>query len=283
VTAIGVLSICIASLSLLANCAWGTEFGIFYFMSQTFNSLSQNVKTPAQSPQTTTQPSSAPSTSLSAEQVHAILTRVNALAGNAINQAQLDTLKKALEAPGEQIILPATSTPAVISQINAVNVDSSGTIDLWTANANVTLQPSGSISTIVTSGSGFNVHSSFQANTPFPFQSSDMVPTLILSVLELLLAGYLLTIGILTVRGSAFGGRLHKIYAWVKIILAICGGIAVTWLFSSITGAVQTGVPQTPFILGGIFSALIGIIYPVGLLIALRSRTLRAYYGAAAF
>jgi hypothetical protein len=279
VTAIGILSICIGSLSLLGNCVWGTESAIFYAMSMSGGTLGPVMRVHAGGPATQSSSATQPSR-LTAPQVRAVLARVDALAGNGMNSHQQDALRGVLQSPGQQIIAPGASTAWAVSQVTAANVDGQGSIDLWTRTANVTLDPSGAISTVVTSVNGPNVvtSSSFRSGNPFPFQSSSFLPVIISSFLGILLAAYLLTIGILTLRGSPRGGRLHWIYAWLKIALAICGGISIVVAFNAVTGAAPSNIFLAPAIIGGIFSAAIGVIYPIGLLIALRSRTLRAYY-----
>ena len=99
------------------------------------------------------------------------------------------------------------------------------------------------------------------------------------------LAIYLLIAGILVLRGSLSGSRLHWIYVFVKIPVAIIA-VVVTWILWNLYLATLTTTGQT----GGFGSAAavlamigiaLGVLYPIVLIILLRSRTVRDYYRTA--
>lgn len=104
------------------------------------------------------------------------------------------------------------------------------------------------------------------------------------------LAIYLLTIGILTLRGSPNARRLHQIYAAVKIPLAVAGAVAFAWLMSELAQFLQAsgggGAVASPglstFTTISVTLAGMGTIYPLVLLIVLRRKALRDYFDAGA-
>lgn len=96
-------------------------------------------------------------------------------------------------------------------------------------------------------------------------------------LLSLGLAIYLFVIGIMVLRQSPRGRRLHRIYAFAKIPLALVGGWATWRLWTSFFSGFGPGFSTawTPWIVAITFLAC---LYPIALLIVLQSRTAREYY-----
>lgn len=97
------------------------------------------------------------------------------------------------------------------------------------------------------------------------------------------LAVLLLIAGILILRQHRLGRRFHLIFAWLKILLAISAGLAWGLLWSGILsqGGGPGGSSVRPESAIGIASVILfftGATYPIALIIALRSRTVRDYY-----
>jgi hypothetical protein len=97
------------------------------------------------------------------------------------------------------------------------------------------------------------------------------------------LAAFLLVCGIQAVRSSLSAGRMHMIYALIKIPTVVFGMIAAWWMANSF----MSGLPGTPTGAGspaatcGMSSAVwmaLGLIYPIALLITLRTRSMREYF-----
>jgi hypothetical protein len=105
-------------------------------------------------------------------------------------------------------------------------------------------------------------------------------------VLSLGLAIFLLVAGILTLRDSPSGAKLHRWYAMLKIPQVICATAAGLWLswgvqVTGMSAAVpqqQVAFMQVFVIVLAVIPALIALAYPVALLVVLRSRTVREYY-----
>ncbi len=88
-------------------------------------------------------------------------------------------------------------------------------------------------------------------------------------------AAFLLTVGILTLKNSPQGRRLHFAFAGVKIILF---GVAAYTTYVAYD-AVNSGNNGADSMLEFGFSlAALGLIYPIALLIVLNTRTVREFY-----
>ena len=74
---------------------------------------------------------------------------------------------------------------------------------------------------------------------------------------------------------------MHQIYVWAKIPFCIVGGIAYGWLLSEFVTSMPGFALGNGRMLFGMYAGFFGalsIAYPIGLLIALRSRVVRGYY-----
>lgn len=105
------------------------------------------------------------------------------------------------------------------------------------------------------------------------------------------LAIYLIVIGILVLRHSPKGARLHWAYVWIKILLASAGAFAYAWMMMEMmrsvrqtigagAGGVAFPLPTFVFLFYVVFLWLISCAYPIGLIFTLRGRGVRAYYGS---
>jgi hypothetical protein len=107
------------------------------------------------------------------------------------------------------------------------------------------------------------------------------------NLLSVGLAVLLMVAGILTMRQSPKARRLHYYFAWAKIPLSLLGGAAYGWMMmqfmTPLMSASGTPAPLNPWLFFWIYAAfpvVLGCAYPIGLLIALRSRSVRAYYNS---
>jgi len=119
-----------------------------------------------------------------------------------------------------------------------------------------------------------------------PRDVSTLVLGLTDAILRLALAVLLIVAGILVLRDHRLGRKLHVIWAWVKIPVALLGAI-VYWRTMS---GMFTSMPATPgspvnaqfmdtmMLVGGLFQAALACAYPVGVLIVMKTRTVRDYY-----
>jgi len=96
------------------------------------------------------------------------------------------------------------------------------------------------------------------------------------------LAIYLLVIGILAVRSSRAAGRLHLVYALIKIPLVIFMVIVWSRVMSGVWANMRAGGPRPPpgptDASAGVVWLALGLAYPIAVLIVLRLRSVRDYY-----
>jgi hypothetical protein len=151
-------------------------------------------------------------------------------------------------------------------------------------NSNVIVGPGGTSVSYTTTGPAPPV-----AGNPWSgIHPVAAILSLITSVLGLGLAIYLLVIGVLTLRYSPDGAKLHWRYVWMKIPLVVVATAAGIWVAAgmvrSITASMPPGAMPVPMTLmmsiSTIMGALFSLAYPIGLIAVLRSRTVREYYGS---
>ena len=110
-------------------------------------------------------------------------------------------------------------------------------------------------------------------------------------VVGLALAVFLFVLGILIFRDAPFGRRGHLVWAWLKLPAAALTGWS-TWavtrsMMASFNAAIGPGTPGMAFadamaVWQAVFAAGLACIYPVAILIVMRTRTVKAYYAAGA-
>lgn len=208
-------------------------------------------------------------------EVQQLVARASQLSANSLNQAQVATLTAELSKPDQQMILPKSGS--IVGQLYRVVPDANGNITISAIGGGVTIGPDG---TVVSSWQGLNtaaVMPTFKVNG----YAAALVG--IESLLSIALAIYLFVIGILVLRNSQKGRRLHYWYAGWKIPLSLLSAGANAWLWSSFAQGLP-GAQATPasIVLGvwmGLFSGF-GVAYAIGLLFALRAKTVVAYYSS---
>lgn len=216
-----------------------------------------------------------PTATLTPAQVRTVVSAVKAAATPPLNPAQVKSLQAELSKPNQPLVMSgsATQVPAVLSQ----------------PGGNVTIYFNGG--TVLALGPAGQVISS--GPPPMPkFNISPAVAALVMieAALSAALAVYLLVVGVIVLRGSFMAPRLLRIYAWIKIPLAILAGVGVGTLmyqfYSAIVAmpggaGVATGSPLP--LIGSIYGVVLGVLglaFPIGVLIAVRSRTFRGYFNA---
>jgi hypothetical protein len=102
------------------------------------------------------------------------------------------------------------------------------------------------------------------------------------ALISLGLAIFLLIAGILMLRNSRRSRRMHLIYAWLKIPTVIVAGSAYLWMAQGMFSSMPTSVGGTQAMLAlGIWElvqAAIACAYPIALLIILNRKTTKDYF-----
>jgi hypothetical protein len=224
---------------------------------------------------------------LTPTQVQAVVNQAQSLSGGRMNAAQMAALTTELQNPAQQYIAVGRGASPPVRQVHTVNVQPDGTVQIFTRGGFLSVNPSGQ----VVSSSTFNSAAAFSR---FRIRASASILTIIASALGLALSIYLLVVGILTMRQRPSSRRLHLIYAVLKIPLTVLA--AVGWflcirdLTQSVSGmAAMTPGTTTPSTAASaaagaavfaIIFGLVGLAYPVALLIVMNTPNVRAYYRA---
>jgi hypothetical protein len=204
-----------------------------------------------------------------------VIQQAQSVSSNALNTAQVNALQTLLGAPGQQLVQPGGAQGAVV----AVYPQSNGVVMVqFSDGGSVTVGPQGNVVSMITA----------PVMPMFNFNPVALVLSLAATVASMGLAVFLLVAGIVTLGQSPRGRRLHLIYAGIKIPLEIVACIATVWVARDLMASINPGgagaaMPTLSWILiTGVIPALLGLAYPVGLLIALNARSMREYYGATA-
>lgn len=217
------------------------------------------------------------------QQIQTMLASQGGAQGNKpqLTAAQVKTLKGRFSDPVSGFLAPATDIAGVRRQVNAAIAMPDGSVMIGTQTGNMQIDPSGK----VTSSFTFPNPVAGGAGIGFRVNEVAVLLSMVGAAAGVALAIYLIVIGSLVLRQHPKGGRLHAIYAWLKIPLAIGCAIAWVWMFSSFAGSVAGGTNTAPMWRGrmtfaAIAIAVLGCAYPIGLLLALRSQSVRNYYNS---
>jgi hypothetical protein len=170
-------------------------------------------------------------------------------------------------------------------QIDSVRTGADGSLSVschhGSTFSSVNCQPNGTIgqSSISTSGMG---PGAMPRIDPLAGKTA-----LALTGAQFLLAIFLLIAGILTLKNSPGGGKLHWIYLGLKIPIAIGSAAATVWMWSTLmrsitvtTGTAAAGRMMSSAMSMGIIPVAIGCLYPVALIFLLMSGSARRYYAS---
>jgi hypothetical protein len=213
---------------------------------------------------------------LSDSQVQAILAIAQQLRKpGTLTAQQLATLQTALEAEGQQYVAPSPTLSGATAQLMGVADVGAGGVLVQFNQGMMQIDKQGKIT------SSFN-YNSFGGAGPMaglgPTFGRLMLLTAVGAVIGLALAVLLLAAGIVTLTQSQLGRRLHLIYAWVKIPVAMVTAVASAWAVQGYFAAMPGGSPGPVTLVMMVGAILLGCAYPVALLIVYRTKTMREYY-----
>jgi hypothetical protein len=219
---------------------------------------------------------------LTPAQVKAIIEKAEAQAGQALPAAMKSKLQTTLSAPGQGYFDTVPTVPEAVAQLTNVSYFASngtGQITLQTGQGMLVIDQNGNVTSSMTwggAGGGF-------AGPTINLNMQAAVASIICAALGAALAIYLLVVGILMLRQHPRAGRLHKVYAVLKIPLAIAAGIAWPMFWTSINpigGITASTRMSAALITGCVITIVVGCAYPVFVLVALRTRGVREYFSA---
>ena len=217
---------------------------------------------------------------LTPKEINTVIKQINTVAPNAMNDDQTAALKKTLASP-QQNLVPAIFLANPVTSATP-NPDGTAMIN-FTGGGSARISTDGSTMTTVASQPFIM--------PKFQFSLGAITISIIESVASLGVAIFLLVIAVQAFRGSQHTPRRFRIYAWMKIPLAIIGWSAtamIWWGFGKSIGsaAAGSGAPVgnsigTVYAVMSLFAGIATLIFPIALLFVLRSKTVREYYEAA--
>jgi hypothetical protein len=201
---------------------------------------------------------------LTPQEVGAVVNRIQEMnTTTPLTPLEVSALTSILQSNTGPLFGTPRDMPALLGQISSV-VNTGGTTYVTFQNGGVVTVSSGGAT--VTAG-GINT-----PNGPFKLASAPAAIVVIENILSVGLSIYLLVIGILTLRNSPAGAKLHKVYAWLKLLLAVTGAGGLFWLILGSGGTAPWAW------VSGIMVLVIGIIYPIVLLLILPTKSMREWY-----
>jgi hypothetical protein len=220
---------------------------------------------------------------LAAAEAAAVVQRARQLAGGAMNEAQAAALASALAAPDQKLVATsaAAAAPGAAPEPNAVTPGAGGAVTIRFADADLYLGPQG------------EVLSTPPGPAPPPKPSTAAFLTLLAASLAgLALAVLLFVAAVLLLRGLPSGRRLHVAWAWFKIPVTAVSAVAFWWMAASFYEAINRYDPAASTrLVGGprtlmaepwqpVAVAVVALVYPVVVLVLMRSQTVRQYFAA---
>ena len=212
-------------------------------------------------------PNTSGSTTLTALEIQGIVQRSQQASGGRLTAVQLAGLTTALQDPNQTLIAPGTAW----SPVRSANVNPDGSAWIGFSGGFVGIDPKGQITA-----------TPFGPTPVFNVSSTACGLSALHAGLNLLLAIYLFIGGVIFLRQSPSGRRLHLIYAGIKIPLTIGGTIVLGWMTQEFYASIPGGAGiQNMVVIWMVFLGIVGLIYPVALVIALNTQSIRNYYNAA--
>jgi hypothetical protein len=224
------------------------------------------------------------SSGLSTAQVETVVSQAQSAAGNTINPSQVAALRTLLSAPGQQFVSPIMIPTAVRS----AKLNEDGSVVLEFPNGYASIGPQGQTTSGVGPGAAAAAAALAGGRSAAGINGTAMALAVFALFVGLGLAIFLLVSGILTLRNSRHGRRLHLIYAGLKVPVTVLGFVGTWWLTSSYLDGMYAAaadparavvVPKVAGLgIGAAITAALGLIYPIALLIVLQTRTVKSYY-----
>lgn len=231
---------------------------------------------------------------LDASQARAVVSRVTALSNNNLNPQQSAALSTILQSGASaNFVAPSSTIPGLTAQVKSAVVNNDSSITINFTQGSLTIDPNGQVA-----GSAGNLTLTPAtmpvAANPFAFSLSANSSSCKLAITEaaisLLLAGLLLTAGILALRQNRLTRRLYLAWGVAKLAMAALAIVAYSWMISSLSagndtmgiGAMMLGQFQG---MAGVamWLAILGALFPIVVLsMLLFSRSMKDYFKSAA-
>lgn len=261
-TAIGVTSIVVGSLTIVVNlltACWFVGSGIV-----TLARAGLAAPSPAPRVASTSAPTTGSTGPTSAE-VQKVIQRVQAQ--TSLTVAQVTALRTALE---------DTSVPLVIADymyapVASATTDKNGVATIsFNGGGYIFLFPDGRV--LARGAVGSNVTPPYADK----LMRAEYLSNGLAALISLSFAVVLISAGIALLRGSMKAIRMHRFFAYGKIMTALLASVADGWFMIRLSTTRGSGMDAMDFLAGVLMGGSVaGLIYPLVLLIFLRSWTVR--------
>jgi hypothetical protein len=217
---------------------------------------------------------------MSALRIAAVVDRAQSLCNHALNAAQVSALAATLESTSQTLITPAASDAQAASQVVSAQALSDSSSDGSTV---VVTTQSGAVS-LGPTGQSFPGTMMLNAGGPFaaargPQLSRHVTLMLMLdSILALAAAALLMVAGIFALRNAPASRWMHLVYAVGKIFLATFSCISIYSIARQLAGSNPD--PAGVALMWTLIVAAPGAIYPLVLLLAMNTRSVREFLSA---
>jgi hypothetical protein len=202
-------------------------------------------------------------TALTQEQIDAAMGQIRQMTNQDLTATQKQTLEAALQYPSQSLFVSANDTTAIAGEISDAKYGTDGTLRVST-----------DIMKFAITSSGLGTMAPLQTtNLASPAFSAAVNPYMVFAFINGCLAVYLLICGILMLRNLPSARTLNLVYAIIKIVVGLLW--FVIYLATVIPSA-STGTSNSAMLF--IVLPILGMVFPIVLLIALRTHAVRQYY-----
>jgi hypothetical protein len=221
----------------------------------------------------TTEPSPAATTILQPGEISRAIATIRQMSNVPVTPGQIAAIRRELSNPNQTLVI--SGGPTLVYSV--ISLPPNNNLQIGFNSGTLTLDSTGRVTSLIST-------TQFQKPFPFKMPASWTIVVVVECAVSALLAIYLFIIGIVVLRGSLSSPRLLRIYAYPKILLALTSGVSMVFLIftsaATVAAQIAAGAQVSAYMAGA--SLLIGgIAFPIGILIALRSRSVKTYYSAA--
>ncbi|QOV92241.1 hypothetical protein [Humisphaera borealis] len=205
---------------------------------------------------------------LNGKEVQSVTQKAQAATGGKLNTAQLAAVTYALQNQSP----PLVKSQMTYSPIRMATVQPDGQALVLFSDGMLLLDSAGTVVQQSTNN--------LQEVTIDPIGLTLMIGE---AVAAALMAAFLMASGILLLRNSPRAHHFHWVYAVLKLPLAVIGSVAFAWVMQDVISGVNrmsTGNTADRMTTIAVWMAVAGVLYPIALMIALATPTVRDYFAA---
>ncbi len=219
-------------------------------------------------------PGIAAASSMSGGHIAAILERAQRIASAPLTQVQVDQLRTELQKPEQMLLNVMPSRSATANQLLSVQVSADGNAYVVFTGGTLNLLADGNSNVVLNNGPALR-------GGAMAMGASGTIWLSIALLIFTLIAIYLLVTGILTLRSSRLGARLHYIYCAAMLPAAVLLGVGLWMFIIDVTMTSPTGTTAASSA-GAMVSAIVigflALLHPAMVLILLQTNAAQDFY-----